>query len=171
MTTRPDNPGHTGNTRHDRFKSRGLDPAIYPLTLYYESACAFCNAEMHNLMLRNDSGQLRFVDVSAPGFAELPAGATLADLLESIHGRRADGGVLRGVEVFRLAYAAVGLGWVSGALRLPLLGRLADLGYPVLARNRHRLPRGLVSLLFERGWRGAAERAAARHCNASTCPR
>ena len=143
---------------------------IYPLTLYYESACALCNGEMTNLMLRNTEGKLRFVDVSAPGFRSPPPGTTADDLLELIHAQKADGSVVRGVEVFRLAYRAVGLDWVVAPTRWPLLGRLADKLYPVIARNRHRLPRGLTHLLFETATRRAAERAASRRCDAEgTC--
>ena len=166
----PGDTGNTGNSRYDSFKAT-MDPAIYPLTLYYESACPLCNAEMSNLMLRNTEGHLRFADVSAPGFADLPAGATMQDLLALIHARTADGRVLKGVEVFRLAYEAVGLGWVSGAMRLPLLRPLAEWAYPVLARNRHRIPRGLVRLMFEGAVRRAAERSAAARCDATSCPR
>ena len=159
-----------GNTRYDCFKA-GMDPSIYPLTLYYESACPLCNAEMSNLMLRNTEGHLRFVDVSAPDFSELPEGTTMEDLLELIHARTADGRVIKGVEVFRLAYQVVGLGWVSAAMRWPLLRPLAERGYPVLARNRHRIPRGLVRLMFEGAVRRAAERSAAARCDAASCAR
>jgi len=159
-----------GNTRYDSFKA-GMDPAIYPLTLYYESACPLCNAEMSNLMLRNTEGHLRFADVSAADFSGPPAGTTMQDLLELIHARRADGRVLKGVEVFRLAYEAVGLGWVSTAMRLPLLRPFAEWSYPVLARNRHRIPRGLVRLMFEGAVRRAAERSAAARCDSTSCSR
>lgn len=136
------------------------DPhAIYPLTLYYDSRCPLCNAEMTNLRLRDRAGLLRFADVWSPGFAG-PPGATHEELLTVIHGTTADGRVLRGVEVFRRAYEAVGLGWVTAATRLPLVGALADRLYPVLARNRYRLPRWLVGGLFER----ASRRAALRRC-------
>ena len=30
-----------------------MNETVYPLTLYYESACPLCKAEMQNLMLRN----------------------------------------------------------------------------------------------------------------------
>lgn len=146
--------------------------STYPLTIYYESACPLCNAEMSNLMLRNTDGLLRFEDVSAPGFNAPPAGTTLHDLLELIHAQKADGSVIKGVEVFRLAYGAVGLGWVTAATRWPLIGTLADRAYPVLARNRHRIPRRLVTFLFETAARRAAQRAAERgHCTADTCAR
>lgn len=134
--------------------------AIYPLTLYYDSRCQLCKAEMTNLRLRNRAGLLRFADVWAPGFEGLP-GTTHEALLTLIHARTADGQVLRGVEVFRRAYEAVGLGWVTAATRLPVLGPLADHLYPVLARNRYRLPRWLVGGLFERASRRAAQRRCA----------
>lgn len=123
-------PGNPGNARYAQFKSTRPQAGIYPLTLYYESACPLCNAEMSNLMLRNQGGQLRFADVSAPGFADVPEGATMQDLLALIHARTADGRLIKGVEVFELAYRAVGLDWISAALRLPVLRPLADWGYP-----------------------------------------
>lgn len=142
-----------------------MTTTLYRLTLYYESACALCNGEMTNLMLRDTEGKLRFVDVSAPGFDSPLPGTTTADLLERIHAQTADGRVLRGVEVFRHAYRAVGLGWLVAPTNWPLLGPLADKLYPVLARNRHRIPRVVSHLLFETATRRAAERAALRRCH------
>ncbi|MFM9879179.1 MAG: thiol-disulfide oxidoreductase DCC family protein [Burkholderiaceae bacterium] len=165
-----------GNTRYGQLKKRlaraakaAENSAVYPLTLYYESACPLCNAEMTNLMLRNHGQLLRFVDVSAPGFAAVPPGTSLQDLLDLIHAQRADGQVVKGVEVFRLAYEAVGLGGVARALRLPVLGALAKHAYPLLARNRHRIPRSLVRFMFEGAVRRAAQRAAQTHCTPEIC--
>ncbi|MDA8444051.1 thiol-disulfide oxidoreductase DCC family protein [Paracidovorax valerianellae] len=141
-----------------------LNPAVYPLTLYFDSRCRLCAAEMGNLMVRNTDGLLRFADVWAPDFEGPPAGTTQEELLTLIHARQADGGLLRGVAVFRAAYEAVGLGWVTAATRWPVIGPLADKVYPVLARNRYRLPQWLVQGLFERASGAAARRAAARHC-------
>lgn len=163
-----------GNRRYEMFKAmtaKPADAAIYPLTVYYESACPLCNAEMTNLMLRNTGKLLLFADISAPGFTALPEGTQMPELLEIIHARQADGTVIRGVEVFRLAYEAVGLNRVATALRLPVLGWIADRSYPWVARNRHRFPRGLIRLIFEGDMRRAAERAAIAHCTSATCTR
>lgn len=138
------------------------DPAIYPLTLYYDGACPMCRAEMHNLMLRNQRHLLAFVDISVPGFDGQPPGATQQDLMALIHARQADGTLLKGVDVFRLAYSAAGLPWVSALVRLPVIGALADRVYPWVARFRNHMPRTLVVLLFETAARRAAARAAAR---------
>ena len=167
------NTGH-GNRRYEVFKAlhaNAWDPAIYPLTLYYESACPLCNAEMTNLMLRNTDQLLVFADISAPGFNALPEATPMQALLEIIHARRADGIVIKGVEVFRLAYEAVGLNRVASALRLPVLGWMADRSYPWVARNRHRFPRALIRLIFEGGMRRAAERAASTRCTSAACAR
>ena len=180
MTTQIDRPnlrdsnaGH-GNERYEVFKALHVqtwDAAIYPLTLYYESACPLCNAEMTNLMLRNTNRLLVFADISASGFNALPEGASMQAMLEIIHARRADGNVIKGVEVFRLAYEAVGLQRVASALRLPVLGWMADRSYPWIARNRHRFPRALIRLIFEGDIRRAAERAARARCTSAACTR
>ena len=143
---------------------------VFPLTIYYESQCPLCDAEMTNLRLRDSRGLLRFSDVCAPGFDDVPPGASYDDLLECIHARRADGAVVKGVEVFRLAYHAVGMSWVAALTRVPLLRGLCDRLYPVIARNRHRFPRFVVYLFFETFVRRAAERAAVRaRCNSESC--
>lgn len=133
-------------------------PNIYPLTLYYDGACPMCHAEMHNLMLRNRDELLAFVDISVPGFDGQPPGATQHDLMTLIHARQADGTLVKGVDVFRLAYSAAGLPWVSALMRRPVIGPLADRLYPWVARFRNHIPQRLVVLLFE----NAARRAAAQ---------
>ena len=141
-----------------------MNTATYPLTLFYEAACPLCNAEMSNLMLRNTEGLLRFVDVSAPDFKDCPPGTTLAELMALMHGLTADGRVLRGVEVFRLAYIAVGIPQVAAITSLPLIAPLSERLYALIARNRHRLPRRLVRAMFETNLRRAAECASHARC-------
>jgi predicted DCC family thiol-disulfide oxidoreductase YuxK len=140
----------------------------YPLTLYYESACPLCLSEMTNLMLRNQQGLLRFVDVSAADF-QVPQGVTRTALLSLMHGYTANGHWLQGVAVFELAYLAAGLPQVSQLLASRWLRPLANRLYPVIARNRHRLPRWLPHLLFETALRRAALRAHAQRCEAGVC--
>lgn len=149
-----------------------MDTTTYPLTIYYDASCPLCNGEMTNLMLRNTEGLLVFVDASPADFVSPIAGTTRHELMNMIHAVRADGQVVKGVEVFRLAYGAVGLGWVTAPTALPGLRQLADLAYPWVVRNRYGFPRRLVALLFEGPTRRAAEQAARRaRCNADTCAR
>jgi predicted DCC family thiol-disulfide oxidoreductase YuxK len=55
--------------------------------------------------------------------------------------------VLRGVEVLRLAYAAVGFGWVMRPTGWAPLRPLADLGYRLFARHRRRISRAAAPLI------------------------
>ena len=151
------------------FAAQTSDPR-YPLTLYYESACPLCLSEMTNLMLRNTQGLLQFVDVSAPDF-QVPEGVTREALLTLMHGHTANGEWLRGVTVFELAYRAAGLPQVSRLLSNRWLRPVADRLYPVIARNRHHLPRWLPHLMFETALRRAAEQAHQQRCDAGVCQR
>ena len=113
----------------------------YPLTLLYDAGCAVCSLEMNHLRERNDEGRLLFIDISAPDFDPAPYGVTLADMNAEIHGLRPDGSMLRGVQVLRLAYAAVGLGWVLSPTGWAPLRPLFDAGYRVFARHRQTISR------------------------------
>jgi len=109
-------------------------------TILYDGACPLCRREVR-LLARRDRGRGRLgrVDISAPGFDPARYGSSRESLMARIHGVLPDGRLVEGVEVFRRAYAAVGLGWLLAWTRLPLLGALADAGYRWFARNRLRL--------------------------------
>jgi predicted DCC family thiol-disulfide oxidoreductase YuxK len=141
--------------------------ATYPLTLLYEEACPLCKLEIDNLKARNDKELLRFVDISAADFDPEPYGVPLIDMLEAIHAVKADGSLIRGVEVFRLAYSAVGLGLLAAPTGWPLLKPLFDYGYVHLARNRHRLSTRFAWLLSEIDARRADRQS--RRCREGRC--
>ena len=132
----------------------------FPLTVYYDASCRFCNAEMRNLMLRNTQGRLRFVDCAAPGFAGGPAPREA--LMRAIHGVDAQGQVFVGVECLSRAYQGVGLPWVHHLAQLPLLRPALHRLYPIVARNRYRLPQWPIAWIFEVAARRAAQQAARR---------
>lgn len=144
------------------------DPS-YPVTVYYDGGCRFCSAEIQNLMIRNTEGRLSFVDCSPADFDSGPA--PRAALMNAIHGVDAQGRLFVGVDTFRVAYRAVGLGWVTALLSAPALNRLAERGYPWLVRNRYRIPQWLVTPVFEWASRRAANAAArnARACQDGAC--
>src|SRR6266700_6340460 len=93
--------------------------ADYPLTLFYDAACPVCALEMDHLRERDRHGRLIFIDIGAPGFDAAAHGTTLAAMNAQIHAKRPDGSMLIGVEVLRLAYDAVGLGWLLQASSWP----------------------------------------------------
>ncbi len=139
----------------------------FPLTLLFDGACPVCYLEMDNLKARNTAGQLQFVDISAPLFDPTPYGATLEAMNGLIHAARPDGSLVIGVEVFRLAYGAVGLGHLAAPTGWPLLKPAFDAAYKVFARNRYGVSAALGPLLI----RIAALRAHRRSqaCAEGTC--
>jgi predicted DCC family thiol-disulfide oxidoreductase YuxK len=134
----------------------------YPLTLLYDGACPICRLEMDRLAQLDGLRRLVFVDVAVPGFDAAPYGATLEDMQRLIHAVRPDGTLVVGVEVFRLAYSAVGWGLLFAPTALPGVSSLAERAYAVFARNRYRVSALLQPLLA----RMAAAQAARRTANA-----
>jgi len=144
----------------------------YPLTLYYDASCPLCNAEMQNLMLRNEAGRLAFVDASADGFTSPLPGIDRGQLMAAMHGVWADGRVSRGVDAIHAAYVAVGLGHVTAFTQCPGVGAALAWLYPHFARHRQRVPRWVVRALFEGAARRSAQAAHARmNCHAAVCTR
>ncbi len=152
----------------------------YPLTLLYDGTCPVCVLEMDNLQARNHAGLLQFVNISAPGFDAAPYGTSLAAMNALIHAQRPDGSLVIGVEVFRLAYGAVGLKAWAAPTGWPVLRPIVDVLYGVFARHRYRFSRWMTPLIrwiAERrtaessGLQLAAQRALAssQACKAGAC--
>ena len=133
----------------------------YPLTLFFDARCPVCRMEMDSLRRRDDARRLRFQDVRAADFV-VPAGTTLDHMLEAIHGRTADDRLVVGVETLRLAYRAVGLGWLAAPTAWPLLRGPSERAYLWFARHRFAMPAWL-------GLAALAGRPRRAHCNDSTC--
>jgi predicted DCC family thiol-disulfide oxidoreductase YuxK len=81
------------------------------------------------------------VDIADPSFDPSVYGRSLEQLMGTIHGVGPDGVLVSGVEVFRRAYAAVGLGWLLAPTGWPVLRPLFDLAYRAFARVRPMLSR------------------------------
>jgi predicted DCC family thiol-disulfide oxidoreductase YuxK len=110
------------------------------ITLLYDGDCPLCSREISALRrLDRGRGRIDFGDIAAPGFDPQPYGRDLEALMARIHGVLPDGSVLEGMEVFRRAYGAVGLGWILAPTRWPVVRPLADAAYRWFARNRRRL--------------------------------
>jgi predicted DCC family thiol-disulfide oxidoreductase YuxK len=144
----------------------------YPLTLLFDASCPVCRLEMHALHERDlaahpQAPMLRLVDISAPEFDAAMYSATLAEMNALIHAVRPDGSLVIGVEVFRLAYGAVGMGrWVAPT-GWPWLKPVFDFAYAIFARNRYGISKALTPFV---GWieRKRIEKAAQRALAASS---
>jgi predicted DCC family thiol-disulfide oxidoreductase YuxK len=114
------------------------ESSSFQIKLLYDGDCPLCGREVAFLRRRNRRGQLAFEDIAAPGFDPARYGLERADVMARMHGVLPDGRVVEGMEVFRRAYAAVGLGALLAPTRWPLLRPLFDRAYAVFARNRLR---------------------------------
>ncbi len=114
--------------------------SVANLRLFYDGACPLCTREIAGLTrLDRGRGRLEFVDIAAPEFNAAAFGADPVQLMAKIHGQLADGTWVEGMEVFRHAYRAVGLGWLLAPTGWPGLRRVFDAAYRWFARNRLRL--------------------------------
>ncbi|MDR2260004.1 MAG: DUF393 domain-containing protein [Azoarcus sp.] len=116
-----------------------MDSDIYPLEFLYDGNCAICRCDVANLRRRDRQWRLRFIDIADPAFDPAPYGREREAMLARITARRADGLIVEGPEVFRLALAAIGLGWIAAPTRLPVLAQITELAYACFARRRTRL--------------------------------
>jgi predicted DCC family thiol-disulfide oxidoreductase YuxK len=102
--------------------------------------------------------RIEFEDIASPGFDAARYGLDQQGVMARIHAVLPDGSVIEGMEVFRRAYGAVGLGWLLAPSRWPGIGRLFDAAYRSFARNRLR-------------WTGRAQpECEAGHCEAAPRP-
>ena len=106
--------------------------------VFFDGECPLCRREIDMIRRLDTRRRVALVDISARGF-EPPAPLTQADLMAKIHGRRADGTLVEGVEVFREIYTSVGFGAVVALTRLPPLSWALDAGYRWFAKNRLRI--------------------------------
>jgi predicted DCC family thiol-disulfide oxidoreductase YuxK len=114
---------------------------VYPLEFLYDGHCAICRFDVANFRRRDAHQRLRFIDVTAPDFDASVYGRTQAELLARMTARRADGVIVEGPEVFRLAFAAIDLGWLVAPTRLPVFSWITERAYTLFARHRVSLSR------------------------------
>lgn len=105
-----------------------------------DGECPLCRGEAA-LLRRLDRGRRRLLltDISSESFTASSYGITLDEAMGEIHGVRADGTLVTGMEVFRGAYGAVGLGWLLAPTGWPVLRPVFDRLYRWFARHRLRL--------------------------------
>jgi len=142
----------------------------YPLCILYDHSCPLCRLEIENLMARNHAGKLQFIDISPVQFKQDAVklfGIEQSELMRIIYAIKPDGSRVSGVEVFRLAYGAVGLGWITTPTAWPGLKTLCDWAYPHIARNRYRISANFSSLLISIAARRAEKRSKA--CKNGAC--
>jgi predicted DCC family thiol-disulfide oxidoreductase YuxK len=108
----------------------------WSVEVFFDGACPLCRREIAMLRRWDRQGRIRFTDIAAADFDPCTLGRTQDELMAEIHGRLPDGSWIKGVEVFRRLYSAVGFGLLIAPTRLPGITQLLDWGYQKFARNR-----------------------------------
>jgi len=106
--------------------------------LLYDGGCPLCVREVDFLRERDGgAGKLSLVDVAADDYdPKENAGIEYETAMATIHGVDAEGRVYTGVEVFRKAYEAVGIGYVYALTKIPAVLNAANAVYDVWAKYR-----------------------------------
>jgi predicted DCC family thiol-disulfide oxidoreductase YuxK len=111
----------------------------WQIRVLYDGQCPLCSREIRFLERRDrGQGRIQFEDIADPEFDPGQYGVEAGELMARIHGVLPGGELIEGMEVFRRAYSAVGIGWLMAPTRLPGLRNLADRAYRFFARNRLR---------------------------------
>jgi len=111
------------------------------LRILYDGNCPFCKREAAWLQSLDKQNNLEFEDIAAPHFNPADYGLTHQQVQARIHGILSDGSLIDGVEVFRTAYKAIGIGWLLAPTGWRGLRQISDAAYTIFARNRIALGR------------------------------
>ena len=105
-----------------------------------DGACPLCRREAALWRwLDAGRGRIALEDIDSADFDPARYGLTREQTTAQIHGILLSGRVVRGTEVFRRAYNAVGWGWLAAPTAWPVLRLVFDRMYQWFARNRLRI--------------------------------
>ena len=113
----------------------------WKIKLLYDGECPLCVREV-NFLTKKDAGRgiVKFVDIADLDYdPQNNAGIDFATAMGRIHAILPDGTVVKNVEVFRQVYECLGMGWVYGITKVPVIGAIADWLYKIWADWRLKL--------------------------------
>jgi predicted DCC family thiol-disulfide oxidoreductase YuxK len=109
------------------------------LTIFYDSHCPLCSAEINQLKAYDTDNQLSFEDIHAMDFVQRYPYIDKLRANRLLHGQLSNGGMIYGLDVTCMAWKTVGKHrWLS-ILRWPVIRWFADLAYLFFARHRNRI--------------------------------
>lgn len=128
------------------------------VNILYDSKCNVCKLEIDFLRRRDEKlakkratnglapqPKLKFTDLESGNYNSAdPAngGITYETGMASMHAVTANGKVMNGVPVFRLAYEQVNLGWLFAVTEIRFVKQIADWVYNLFAKYRTNITRG-----------------------------
>lgn len=112
------------------------EPASWTVRVFFDGDCPLCAKEIAMVRWLDRKNRIWLTDISAPDFKAEDVGMTQDELMAEIHGRLPGDKRIKGVEVFRRIYGAVGLSPLVWITRIPGISHGLDWGYRVFAKNR-----------------------------------
>ncbi len=107
------------------------------LTIFYDSYCPLCSAEINQLKAYDSNNQLSFEDIHAVDFVQRYPYIDKVAANKLLHGQLNNGDIIYGLDVTCIAWKTVGKHrWLS-ILRWPVIRWFADLAYGFFARHRN----------------------------------
>ena len=118
------------------------------LTIYYDGECPLCLAEIHFLKSRNKDRLIEFVDVAAAQYDEATHQLSCQLALAAMHGRLADGTLLKGIPVFTEAYRRSDLPMLAWIFSRTWLEPFLSAMYYVFAKYRHSISKTIGPMML-----------------------
>lgn len=107
------------------------------LTIFYDSYCPLCSAEINQLKAYDSNNQLSFEDIHAVDFVQRYPYIDKVEANKLLHGQLSNGDMIYGLDVTCMAWKTVGKHrWLS-ILRWPVIRWLSDRAYLLFARHRN----------------------------------
>ncbi|PSB03524.1 thiol-disulfide oxidoreductase DCC family protein [Merismopedia glauca] len=139
------------------------------IKLLYDGQCPLCLREVH-FLAKKDAGQgiVEFVDIADDNYSpEANGGVDFETAMGRIHAILPDGRVIQNVEVFRQIYEVLGMGWVYGLTKVPIIGAIVDKIYEIWADIRLKMTGrpDLKTIVAERQQRLEMKRSQLSECD------
>ncbi len=121
----------------DILASVDLD-STWTIKYLYDGECDMCKQLMSTLKAKDgDQGRIKFVNIASLSYNPRDhEGITYEEAMESLHAIKRDGTIMTGPAALQQLYSAVGWGWVSSLMALPLVDKFVDIFYKFIAKYR-----------------------------------
>jgi len=104
----------------------------------YDGDCDMCLQLVDTLKQKDDAqGRIKFVNIASLNFNPSEnEGITYEDAMETIHAIARDGTIYTGPDALQKLYASVGWGWIATIMAFPVVDKVVDIFYKILAKYR-----------------------------------
>ncbi len=109
------------------------------LTIFYDGGCPLCAKEMRHLQNLDTEQRIAYEDINAPDFNRRFPYIDRLKADQILHGELAGGELIYALDVTYVAWSMVGKRHWVAPLRWPLIKQVANWGYKIFAKHRHRL--------------------------------